>query len=70
MVLYIGYQVVQKPWTQTATRKNYGFFAPLPVRPWLFRPLARSLLTDSPLGFSPGLFDPRLFRRLACSPPG
>jgi len=24
---------------------NYGFFAPLPVRPWLIRPLADSPLT-------------------------
>jgi len=39
----------------TVFYKNYGFFAPLPVRP-----LARSL---------PGWFAPWLFRPVACSPP-
>jgi len=52
------------------------FFAPLPVRPWLVRLLADSLLwlfhpqARSPPGsFSPGWFAPWLFRPLACSPP-
>ena len=59
--------------------KNYGFFAPLPVRPLACSPpgsfapwLVRLLACLPPGWFAPGLFArcARLIRPLACSPSG